>query len=137
MSKKILENEKIGYSIVDLYKEFISKDGSKKGYVKFKEVLVALNLMEETVVESGRKYTSLSPWFSEAIKGHYEVDGEGKREGVKVSGPLYFDDYAIRMIKAFYNEALQEEVVQAYKVISMVSLQYIKELERIIKEEDE
>ena len=57
------------------------------------------------------------------------VDGEGIRKGVKVKGPIYYDEYAIRMIKAFYREALKEEVVQAYKVISKVSLKYIKELE--------
>ena len=129
MSKRIMENKEIGYSIVDVYTGFISKDGSRKGYIKFKQILVGLNLMEETVTSSGRKYTALSDWFSEVINGHYEVDGEGVRKGVKVKGPIYYDEYAIRMIKAFYYEALKEEVVQAYRVISKVSLKYIKELE--------
>ena len=129
MSKRIMENNEIGYSIVDVYTDFISKDGSRKGYIKFKKILVGLNLMEETVTSSGRKYTTLSDWFSEVIDGHYEVDGKGVRKGVKVKGPIYYDEYAIRMIKAFYYEALKEEVVQAYRVISKVSLKYIKELE--------
>lgn len=129
MSKRIMKNNEIGYSIVDVYTDFISKDGSRKGYIKFKKILVGLNLMEETVTSSGRKYTALSDWFSEVINGHYEVDGEGVRKGVKVKGPIYYDEYAIRMIKAFYHEALKEEVVQAYRVISKVSLKYIKELE--------
>ena len=129
MSKRIMENNEIGYSIVDVYTDFISKDGSRKGYIKFKQILVGLNLMEETVTSSGRKYTTLSDWFSEVIDGHYEVDGKGVRKGVKVKGPIYYDEYAIRMIKAFYYEALKEEVVQAYRVISKVSLKYIKELE--------
>lgn len=129
MSKRIMDNKEIGYSIVDVYTGFISKDGSRKGYIKFKQILVGLNLMEETVTSSGRKYTALSDWFSEVIDGHYEIDGEGIRNGIKVKGPIYYDEYAIRMIKAFYREALKEEVVQAYKVISKVSLKYIKELE--------
>ena len=129
MSKKIMKNNEIGYSIVDVYTDFISKDGSKKGYIKFKKILVGLNLMEETTVKSGRKYTALSGWFSEVIEGHYEIDGEGVRKGTKVTGPIYYDEYAIKMIKAFYYEALKEEVVQAYRVISKVSLKYIKELE--------
>ena len=129
MSKKIMENKEIGYSIVDVYTDFISKDGSRKGYIKFKKTLVGLNLMEETVTSSGRKYTTLSDWFSEVIDGHYEIDGEGKRKGVKVKGPIYYDEYAIRMIKAFYHEALKEEVVHSYRVISKVSLKYIKEFE--------
>lgn len=129
MSKKIMKNNEIGYSIVDVYTDFISKDGSKKGYIKFKKILVGLNLMEETTIKSGRKYTALSGWFSEVIEGHYEIDGEGVRKGTKVTGPIYYDEYAIKMIKAFYYEALKEEVVQAYRVISKVSLKYIKELE--------
>lgn len=131
---KIMKEEKILYSIVDVYTGFISKDGSKKGYKKFKQILVGLNLMEETVIESGRKYTSLSSWFSEVINGHYVMDGKGVRKGKEVCGPLYYDEYAIRMIKAFYYEALKEEVVQAYKVISKVSLKYIKELESSLEE---
>ena len=129
MSKKIMKNNEIGYSIVDVYTDFISKDGSRKGYIKFKKILVGLNLMEETVTSSGRKYTALSDWFSEVIDGHYEIDGEGVRKGTKVTGPIYYDEYAIKMLKAFYYEALKEEVVQAYRVISKVSLKYIKELE--------
>ena len=129
MSKKIMKNKEIGYSIVDVYTDFISKDGSRKGYIKFKKTLVGLNLMEETVTSSGRKYTALSDWFSEVIDGHYEIDGEGVRKGTKVTGPIYYDEYAIKMLKAFYYEALKEEVVQAYRVISKVSLKYIKELE--------
>lgn len=130
MSKKIMENKEIGYSIVDVYTDFISKDGSRKGYIQFKQILVGLDLMEETVTSSGRKYTSLSDWFSEVIDGHYEIDGEGIREGIKVKGPIYYDEYAIRMIKAFYQEALKAEVLEvpAYRVISKVSLKYIKEL---------
>ena len=129
MSKRIMKNKEIGYSIVDVYTDFISKDGSRKGYIKFKKTLVGLNLMEETVTSSGRKYTALSDWFSEVIDGHYEIDGEGVRKGTKVTGPIYYDEYAIKMLKAFYYEALKEEVVQAYRVISKVSLKYIKELE--------
>lgn len=129
MSKRIMNNKEIGYSIVDVYTDFISKDGSRKGYIKFKKILVGLNLMEETVTSSGRKYTALSDWFSEVIDGHYEIDGEGVRKGTKVTGPIYYDEYAIKMLKAFYYEALKEEVVQAYRVISKVSLKYIKELE--------
>ena len=129
MSKRIMNNKEIGYSIVDVYTDFISKDGSRKGYIKFKKILVGLNLMEETVTSSGRKYTALSDWFSEVIDGHYEIDGTGVRKGTKVTGPIYYDEYAIKMLKAFYYEALKEEVVQAYRVISKVSLKYIKELE--------
>lgn len=131
---KIIKEGKILKSIVDVYTESISKDGSKKGYNKFKKILVGLNLMEETVVESGRKYTSLSSWFSEVIDGHYIIAGKGIRKGVEVCGPLYYDEYAIKMIKAFYYEALNEEVVQAYRVISKVSLKYIKELESSLEE---
>ena len=50
MSKRIMGNKEIGYSIVDVYTDFISKDGSRKGYIKFKKILVGLNLMEESLI---------------------------------------------------------------------------------------
>jgi hypothetical protein len=134
---KTLQNEKVMYSLLDLYINFISPDGTKKGFKKFKETLVGINILEETVVEyktRKRIYTALSPWFSEVVEGRYHVDGTGMRKGNKVNGTLYFDEYAIVMINEFYREALKEEVVKAYRVISRVALRCIGLLEKEVEE---
>ena len=56
------------------------------------------------------------------------------RKGNKVNGTLYFDEYAIVMINEFYREALKEEVVKAYRVISRVALRCIGLLEKEVEE---
>ena len=131
MSTKIVKGIEMK-SCEDLCKEIDFKYPRSVMY-DFINTMVKLNIIETTTVD--RKYRNeyfynISPWFESFISNHYD----GKRcirYGRRVVRRLYFDKYAIAILKRIYlgyqnNEYNDKNITDnIYKIIAYTATDFI------------